>query len=230
MLRSTLAEIGNRPYDGTRGEPDQDESRRLYLQPVRGWDPLVASSEACDDVDETVLDRGGWAEVRGSCNGGPPIRWLERVSNLVPTLTLQFGCTTGQELYEEWFVRGGDGRRVKLEICRWTESGERWVALDPDSDQRDRRGGRALDYLTLDIAPTAKRIIGNDFLTRLMVKVALDEYRLNGRPPSWGVELDGPHGKQVRIVCERSGQDIAVTILPIPHGPESAVERINRGE
>ena len=136
-FQCTVCEFYGGPYDGekytelaniTWGYTDKDEDQLLYLQPVWHW-------KKNEDLDSTVYNHGEQAEIRGYCKWDPPIDWLERVSNLMPTLSFHLAATTEHELYEEWVVSGGEARRLKLEALKWTKDGtERWIPLDPESN------------------------------------------------------------------------------------------------
>jgi hypothetical protein len=143
LFRSSVTDISGGEWDGekyaviddgTWGHFDQDEVRRLFLQAVWDWAPPAGERDACEDVDETVLDRDGRSEVRGYCAWEPPVIWLERVSNLMPTLNFSCRSTTEHERYEEWAISGGESHRTKLEVLDWQK--DAWVPLDPNADVR----------------------------------------------------------------------------------------------
>jgi len=118
--------------DGTWGPTDEYDHRWLEIRAVWSWRSNSAEGGPRPDLDETVLELEDRSEFWGCCKWAPPVAWLVKVSNLMPTLRFFCRSTTEHTLYEEHSVSSAEVRRLKLALYD-LETGE-WVPRDPRED------------------------------------------------------------------------------------------------
>jgi hypothetical protein len=118
--------------EGTWGQTDEEDHKWLEIWPVRSWWPNPAEGCHNSDLDETVLELADRSEFRGSCKWGPPVAWLEKVCNLMPSLSFFCRSTTEHTFYEEYSVSGAEVRRLKLAV--FDRKTDEWIPHDPDED------------------------------------------------------------------------------------------------
>jgi hypothetical protein len=118
--------------DGTWGPTDEHDHLFLGVWAVRSWPPNLVEGGPCPDPDETVLELKDRSVFRGCCQWAPPVGWLVKVANLMPSLRFFCRATTEHTLYEEYSVSSAEVRRLKLAVYD-RETGE-WVPRDPSED------------------------------------------------------------------------------------------------
>lgn len=128
-------EIYAYPVERDWNDFDEDEPQWLQIEQVWTWWVDSTTANHCVDLDETILELDNCHELRGSCKWGPPVCWLEKVSNFYPTLSFRCCSTTEHELFEEWIVCGAEVKRVRLEVMDWdgADGAGEWVSLDPNT-------------------------------------------------------------------------------------------------
>jgi hypothetical protein len=140
-FRSTITAKGDGPDerrlyalldDGTWGQDGEDDHKWLELWAIGSWRLNPAERSHCSDLEDTVLDLEDCSEFRGSCKWGPPIAWLEKVSNIIPSLSFFCRSITEYSVYEEYTVSIAEVRRLKLAVFDW--STDAWISHDPNED------------------------------------------------------------------------------------------------
>jgi hypothetical protein len=141
-FRSTIRELDDddpgerRRYavlnDGTWGQDGEHDHKWLELWAIGSWRLNPAERSQCSDLEDTVLELEDRSEFRGSCKWGPPIAWLEKVSNIIPSLSFFCRSDTEYSVYEEYTVSIAEVRRLKLAVLDWDT--HEWIPHDPDED------------------------------------------------------------------------------------------------
>jgi hypothetical protein len=140
-FRSTITEKGDGPDerrlyalldDGTWGQDGEDDHKWLELWVIGSWRLNPAERSQCSDLDDTVLELEDRSEFRGSCKWVPPLAWMKKVSNLIPSLSFFCCSITEYSVYEEYTVSSDDVRRLKLAVFDLKTN--EWIPHDPDED------------------------------------------------------------------------------------------------